>query len=299
MAEYLSTSEVAKYLKLNQKKIYELVAAGQLPAARLSGKWLFPKALVDAWVAERTVYPATGLMGALLDRLLVVQGSDDWLLSQVLERFTASHGEAIPTAAVGSLGGLDALEAGQAHLAGCHLGADGPGARARAPVFRLGLFDRQQGLLHDRRRTPAIRSLATACRPGVRLAARQERSGTARLVASLLEEAGLAPRWRPVGPFHSHREVAEAVRAGRADVGVGAAIAAHQAGLDFIPLATERFDLAIPPALMGHDRMRAFLEFTVEALGAESRRGHPGYGFAPLGRLSPAPARGPGPHAAR
>lgn len=292
MAEYLSTSEVARYLKLNQKKIYALVGAGQLPAARIGGKWLFPKALVDTWVAERTVYPAAGLMSALLDRLLVVQGSDDWLLGRVMEQFLARRGVAVPTAAVGSVGGLAALEEGQAHLAGCHLDAEAFGASARAPVFRLGLFSRQQGLIHDRRRTPDVRSLAAACRPGLRLAARQEGSGTARLLASLVAAAGLKPAWRPVGPWCSHREVADAIRAGEADVGVGAAIAASQAGLDFIPLATEQFELAIPAALMPHPRLRAFLEFAVEALGAEAKRGHPGYGFEPLGRLKPAMGRG-------
>ena len=37
MAEYLTTREVAKYLRLNEKKVYALVADGQLPAARISG----------------------------------------------------------------------------------------------------------------------------------------------------------------------------------------------------------------------------------------------------------------------
>ena len=96
MPEYLSSSEVARYLKLNPKKVYALVAAGQLPAARISGKWLFPKELVDRWIAEHTVYPAGGLMGALLDQLLVLQGSDDWLLSRVIDRFQSRFGTSIP-----------------------------------------------------------------------------------------------------------------------------------------------------------------------------------------------------------
>jgi len=39
MAEYLTTKEAAKYLKLNEKKLYELVSKGLMPAARISGKW--------------------------------------------------------------------------------------------------------------------------------------------------------------------------------------------------------------------------------------------------------------------
>jgi len=87
MAEYLTTKEIARYLRINEKKVYDLVARGELPAARISGKWLFPKHLVDQWVERNTVYPAHGLMGAVLDELVVVQGSDDWLFSQASERF--------------------------------------------------------------------------------------------------------------------------------------------------------------------------------------------------------------------
>lgn len=47
MAESLTTREVARYVRLNEKKVYALVSEGQLPAARLSGKWLFPKHLID------------------------------------------------------------------------------------------------------------------------------------------------------------------------------------------------------------------------------------------------------------
>jgi excisionase family DNA binding protein len=71
MAQYLTTREVAAYLRLNEKKVYELVAQGQLPAARISGKWLFPKHLVDQWVERNTLYPfgpnfsAPGVTGLL------------------------------------------------------------------------------------------------------------------------------------------------------------------------------------------------------------------------------------------
>jgi excisionase family DNA binding protein len=121
MAEYLSTSEVARYLKLNQKKVYALVASGQLPAARISGKWLFPKELIDRWIAEHTVYPTGGLMGALLDQLLVLQGSDDWLLSRVIDRFQSRFGASIPVASVGSVAGVSAVAAGSAHVASSHV----------------------------------------------------------------------------------------------------------------------------------------------------------------------------------
>ena len=107
MRDYLNTREVAAYLKLNEKKIYALVAAGQLPAARISGKWLFPRDLVDRWVEENTFYPSSGVMGAMLDDLLVMQGSDDWLLSTCVEALARRSDEfQIVEARIGSLAGL-------------------------------------------------------------------------------------------------------------------------------------------------------------------------------------------------
>jgi excisionase family DNA binding protein len=286
MAEFLSSREVARYLRLNPKKIYALVAAGQLPAARISGKWLFPKELVDRWVAEHTVYPPGGVLEPLLDRLLVLQGSDDWLLSRVVDRVQASLGAAVPTATVGSLAGLEALAQGRAHVASCHVDPEDARPYVTSPTWRVGLFSREQGILLDRRRTRRLDGLAALCRKGLRVAERQPRSGTARLVERLLAREGLSPGWTPVGPFASHLELALAIRNGRADAGVGIRAAAALTGLDFVPLAQERFELAVPATFLSHPRVARFLELVVEELGAEASEAPPGYAFDGLGRLA-------------
>ncbi len=284
MAEYLTTSEVAKYLRLNQKKIYALVASGQMPAARVSGKWLFPKELVDRWVAERTIHPASGIMSTLLDRVLILQGSDDWLLTHVIDDFQQRTGAAVPVGTVGSLGGLSALEAGSAHAAGCHVATSVVREHTHAPLYLFGLCEREQGLMLDPTRV-AFRDLGGAARAGVRFAARQEGSGTERLVESLLRAQGLEPAWTAVGPYWSHADVALAIRGGDADVGVGTAVAARLAGLDFVPLASEEFDLVIPAEFLAHRRMSEFLDFAIADLGRRAAQGCPGYSFGPLGRL--------------
>jgi excisionase family DNA binding protein len=285
MADYLSTREVARYLRLNQKKVYALVAAGELPAARISGKWLFPRHLVDQWVGEHTIYPRAGVLGGLLDELLILQGSDDWLLGRVVDRFQAARGAAVPMATVGSLAGLAALAAGRAHAASCHVEVAEVRRQVPGPAYLVSLFTREQGLLLDRARHRRIDGLAAATRRRLRFAERQEQSGTWHLVRRLLAEAGLAASWEPVGPFSSHLEVALAVRDGRADVGVGARVAAELVGLDFVPLATEPFDLLIPAAFAAHPRMAGFLEFAIDDLTAAAVGGVPGYGFDRLGRI--------------
>lgn len=287
MAEYLSTAEVARYLRLNPKKVYALVAEGLLPAARISGKWLFPRDAVDRWVSEHTVHPAGGLLTALLDRVLLLQGSDDWLLSRVVERYQARTGAAVPSAAVGSGAGLAAIAAGDAHLAASHLDPGAARAALAGPAYLFGLFTREQGILFDRGRRRRLGALPALCRGKVRFAGRQEQSGTFRLVQRLLAERGLTAAWTPVGPFSSHLEVALDVRSGHADAGVGIRVAAELAGLDFAPLAEEPFYLAIPAPFMSHPRVSAFLEFLVEELRAEARQRPAGYAFDALGRVQP------------
>jgi putative molybdopterin biosynthesis protein len=283
MPEYLSTREVARYLKLNEKKVYALAAEGRIPAARVTGKWLFPKDLVDRWVSEHTTHPAGGLMTALLDEALVVQGSDDWVLGRVVQAISDADVERpVLTSWSGSLAGLAALSTGHAHVASSHVAPEPTPAPRSA--WHLSLFVREQGLLVPRRarRSGSLEALA---QKRLRFAARQPRSGTALLVDRLLADAGLRPRWTAVGPFASHLEVALAVRDGRADAGVGIRIAAELAGVDFVPLAREKFDLVIPSAFMSHPRVSTFLDAVLTGVRREARRRPAGYAFDDLGRL--------------
>jgi putative molybdopterin biosynthesis protein len=82
-----------------------------------------------------------------------------------------------------------------------------------------------------------------------------------------------------------------AVRTGEADVGLGIRVAAERCGLEFVPLETETFQLAIPATVLGHPSGSAFLEQLLESLRESSRRGAPGYSLRSLGRMRPAPIR--------
>ena len=77
---YMSVKQVADYLSLNEKKIYALASEGRIPATKVTGKWMFPRELVDRWMLE------TSHGGALMDRLIIV-GSDDPLLSRLVYAF--------------------------------------------------------------------------------------------------------------------------------------------------------------------------------------------------------------------
>jgi len=58
MDELLSTKEVANFLNINEKMVYNLISEKGLPATKVTGKWLFPVELVRQWIESGTVnYP--------------------------------------------------------------------------------------------------------------------------------------------------------------------------------------------------------------------------------------------------
>src|SRR5215470_2158920 len=58
MQDLLTTDEAASYLRLSERKLYELVANSAVPCTKVTGKWLFPKAALDRWLSAGLVAPA-------------------------------------------------------------------------------------------------------------------------------------------------------------------------------------------------------------------------------------------------
>ena len=82
--QYLNTREVAQLLHVNEKVVYSLVSDKGLPATKVTGKWLFPRNLVEEWLEFYLVnLPATGNPSLESGRLFVA-GSDDLLLHKAL-----------------------------------------------------------------------------------------------------------------------------------------------------------------------------------------------------------------------
>lgn len=288
MADYMTTKEVAAYLRINEKKIYALVAEGQLPASRISGKWLFPKHIIDQWVDQNTRYPTLGLMGAILDDVLIIQGSDDWLFSRTAGRYQAISSVPVVSAKVGSLAGLAAVTSGKAHLAGCHIGNDeiekltGGGQGC----YLVNLFSREQGIIFDGTKNPRLTTLTEVAEQGLRFASRQELSGTHRLTLSLLAAAGLDYHaLKTVGPYTSHLDLGVAISNGEADAGIGTKLASVQTSLDFATLNTEPFKLVIPVSFASQPQVVRFLEFILAELKSAAQQEVEGYSFENLGRM--------------
>ncbi|MFN4159652.1 MAG: substrate-binding domain-containing protein [Gemmobacter sp.] len=243
----MTTAEVAGYLRVKERTIYEMVARQTIPFTRATGKLLFPRRLVDAWLEAQTDLPAAGIAPAPP----IYAGSNDPLLEWALRQ----SGSGLAVLARGSGQGLDDLAAGRAVLAGIHLLDPGTGGwniaavRAHLPGPRHVLIHwarRTQGLLTARGNPLGITGLADAAARGLRFAARAEGAGSTRLLDVLLMRAGLcrADLTLLARPADTHADLAMLIETGEADLGLGLQAAAGPLG--FLPLVTdESFDLAI------------------------------------------------------
>src|SRR6266704_984565 len=114
MPDLLTTDEAATYLRLSERKFYELVANGAVPCTKVTGKCLFPKAALDRWLAAGLISPP-GLAHAAAPP--IVGGSHDPLLEWVLRE----SGCELASLPEGSEAGLRRLARGEVTAAAIHL----------------------------------------------------------------------------------------------------------------------------------------------------------------------------------
>jgi putative molybdopterin biosynthesis protein len=112
----------------------------------------------------------------------------------------------------------------------------------------LTLAHRRVGLIVPSSNPLAIQDLKDLSRPGLRFVNRQPGSGTRVWLDAQLKRLGIDSR--QIQGYQdekmTHSEVASAVAAGYADVGLGVQSAAVSYGQEFVFLTTERYDLAVP-----------------------------------------------------
>ncbi len=207
-----------------------------------------------------------------LDRILLVVGSHDATLDLLADALMGGvRGVVLASSHVGSLGGLQALKSGHAHLAGCHLlepesgDFNFPFIKRYTPELECTVFNlaiRHQGLMVAPGNPKGIESVADLAREDVRCVNRQRGAGTRILFDYELEKAGIEPgKVNGYGKEEvTHTAVALNIAMGEADCGLGILAAAKALKLDFVPLARERYDLVIPDAHLSDPRVEALLD---------------------------------------
>ncbi len=251
--------------------------------------------------AQARLAPQIEALHAELERAFAVAFDDE---AQVLTMY-ASHDSALPALRelaarrarlhldiqfTGSVGALEALDAGRCQVAGCHAlagtAADSPTARAFRPLLEPGLHkllacaERTQGLIVAPGNPRGIATLADLARDDVRFVNRAVGAGSRILLDELLERAaidpasiaGYATRSEP-----SHEAVAEAVASGTADAAFGIEASARRRGLEFVALAEERYVLVCLKGALEEPPLLALRELLASADWRETLAGIAGY----------------------
>ena len=238
-----------------------------MPCTKVTGRWLFPKAELDHWLASSVTRPA-GMTRP--EPAPIIAGSHDPLLEWAMRE----SGCGLATLAVGSEAGLDRFIAGEAIAAAMHLHAlEDPQADANVAALAgrndmqdavlVAFCRREQGFLLAPGNPLNIRLIDDVIAKRARIAMRPAGAGAQLLLLSLLHRAKatldqltVVSPVCPTGP-----DIAQAIRAGRADTGIATRSVANSAGLDFVPIVWEPFDLLMRQRDYFRPAMQALIRF--------------------------------------
>ncbi len=272
-SEFLTTRELADLLRIKERKVYELAASGDVPVSRATGKLLFPRKGVQAWIARH----GSGL-GEAPARPPVFAGSHDPLLDWALRESRAG----LATYFDGSLDGVERFAARQALAVGMHVhdphgdpqvdgqDSDPPGGSwnthvvaerfGAEPVVLVEFAWRERGLVVAAGEECAIADIAGL--RGRRLVPRQAEAGSQALLEHLLARAELGPGdVELTEPARTETDAVLAVAQRKADAAFGLLGLAHQFGLGFVPLLRERYDLIVERRAWFEPEMQRFIGF--------------------------------------
>jgi excisionase family DNA binding protein len=249
--ELFTTAEAAAYLRLKERKIYEMVAEGTVPCTKVTGRWLFPKAELDHWLASSISRPP-GLTPP--QPAPIVGGSHDPLLEWALRE----SGSGLATLAVGSEAGFARFSAGETIAAAIHLHAlEDPAADANVAAMAdrsdmqdavmIAFCRREQGFLVAPGNPLDLATIEDVAAKRARICMRPAGAGAQLLLLALLHRANSSlEKLDTVSPIcPTGPDIAQAIRAGRADTGIATRGVANAAGLDFVSIVWEPFDLVM------------------------------------------------------
>jgi excisionase family DNA binding protein len=272
--EIFNTKEVAQYLDIHEKQVYALIKAKRIPATRVTGKWIFPKKLIDEWIETnaKSGMAEARKKGKKIEGALLAAGSNDPILDILNTFIKQSHPELfIFSANVGSTDGLKALNQGYTDLAWSHL-LDPKSGEYNTPFLAtylpnlkpvvVNLFYRELGFLTAPGNPLHFRGFEDLTKKKIRFINRQKGSGTRILLDHHLKNLKISSEEIPgyEKEVYTHFEVGLAILAKEAEVGIATVSAAKLLGLSFIPITQESFDMLMDQGTFFERSVQAFIE---------------------------------------
>jgi putative molybdopterin biosynthesis protein len=197
----------------------------------------------------------------VLNRTILAIGSHDLALDYLGNILWKKHRLRLASANAGSMGGIMALKRKETHMAGIHLLDTATGEYNISYLQRylkgenlllINLVTREQGLMVKPGNPQGIKGLNDLTRPEIRFVNRQRGAGTRILLDYLLKMEGIEAT--QINGYEreefSHLAVAAAVGNDTADVSLGIYASCQALDLDFVPVASERYDICILTDLM-------------------------------------------------
>jgi len=272
--EIMNTKEVARYLNINDKQVYALIREGGIPATRATGKWIFPKKLIDEWIetTARDGLSQARQKSAAVSGALLAAGSNDPILDILQTTLRRMHPDLyVFSANTGSTEGLSALNMGHTDIAWAHLWDPESGQYntpflsshlPRIDAVVVNMFHRDIGFILAADNHLNITNIEDLKKTGIRFINRQAGSGTRLLIDHHLKKAGISADGI-IGyenEVFTHLEVGLAVLSNQADVGVATGSVSRMLGLSFLSVAKERFDMIVDKKTYFEKGVQSFID---------------------------------------
>lgn len=262
----MSVKQLAEYLQINEKKIYALANDGRLPGTKITGKWLFPKSLIDQWLLE------SSHGGILTDRLLIT-GSEDPLLTRLvthlIDDFSAQA--LISYTSTGTSMGLSLLANRRTDICAIHWGPLQESHVRHVSLIQqyadssqwliVRLFHREQGFMLASSLKIEGMSVAEIFRQNWIWVMRADGAGSQHFLEDTaisygVDLNGLNTALR----VQTEREVASLLSQAQGDIAPGPRSVAREFGLQFVPVGWEAFDLVLPRTIYFRQLFQSLLQ---------------------------------------
>jgi len=286
----MNVRQIADYLQLNEKKVYALVGEGNIPATKVTGKWLFPRDLVDQWLLE------SSYGGVLTDRLSI-SGSDDPLVHRAVLALTRriNARALVSYNGAGTHLGLALLARRRTDICALNWGPEKESVYRHTALVRrfpqhsdwviVRVCEREQGLMVR----PGLQAdLESLLHKPLRWIMQPEGTGSRRfldeiLAATRIEVATLESR--SAGTALSERDAARRLAMNQGDIAPGACASAREYGLDFVSAGWEALDLAMHRGVYFRRLFRQLLDELASHASRTLADHLGGYRLEPLGRV--------------
>jgi len=284
MSDYFTTEELADFLRIKSRKVYDLVSKDLVPHSRVMGKLLFSKIEISNWISGNKSENIQ-----LKSMPIVLLGSHDPLLELAVKNSKSG----IAMSFDGSTQGLERFKLNEGFVSGLHL-YDNDENIWNIPIVKKQLSDkavvliewakRERGLIFKENNN--IKNISIENYKGKRLVRRQIGSGSEIYLQYILRTYNLShDDFKRTEIAYSENDAVHLVLSDKADVTLGLKSEAKKYQLGFCPIITERFDLVVDRKFWFEKPFQDLLNFCKTSHFKEIASNLDGYNIIDLGKV--------------